>query len=877
MPLFDELEIFYELKHNMQFLNSVNETDLDKNKAIYEDALENFLDAYLLYGQKNKTGMDWIVGKLKEQLGASLKFKADSEKELSSQVVSLQKLLSSPELSSLQSEKLDKEMNAYLQSVALEHQLDEKLAQLSNLPPAPLTGLEKLIKEAEKQASKQEKEVSKQKSEKNKYSKLKGVIIDSVQSRLAKKTDKTEDDTYIANHLNEIVRAEMVENKGYKYLRAFFPGDKSVDLRFWGYKGGYVFSNDKIKDKNKVTEIYQLLEEGESLTFGEEKKTEKKKSSKTITDKAFRKLLSVPELSEQQSKTLEQERRAYEFYVSSGLEDKAQEVLGMLQEKYTGMSNQQKLKQFQEDKLNLQKIKAQKTKAIEKALADSIQSLPESELLNMFAPARGNNKTEEKRRQNFNRLLQTFSSEKWPLLHQSRRSLVNLLKEDLSLWENVSENYYKNIKRRAEDNYYKSMTEDLFSGKKSVKEVLAANKANLPPEVTKLILIRSIELHALAKDNVVQKDKMDELSRELGYHIRLKEYPVKKGRQLRSKLITATLRCLADGRKLDLNSEQSGFDARDRKYIQENYAKLKELFGEEPNFQPLVGDVIEGKDRKQSLALTPYQKRYKTLGLLAALGMDKKNETVENEVFSQTTNTPNNTMLNVVKHKSGWNMDDCLFGNYVQLCFDREVDMSNKAEVQKLKDVYKWQEFKSKNKKMSEQLAAEFNAKADNPAKLVAGLLVEGKMSKATIHHNDPLKYAVSSENPNEYNNQDNLAISMQWDAWEDDNHQMEHLTTIEGLDAGNPYLVKTKSGYVRRTQYDLQEGDIICYEKPQVKVGGKFRDFIPEKTLFLSSTGLTVTSPEIPEVSLSREQPAKKVRFHRQLQNTMRARSMAY
>lgn len=860
MPLFDELEIFYELKHNMQFLDSLNGIDLDKKEGAYEDALENFLDAYLLYSKKNKTGMDWIVGKLKEQLGSSLKFKTDSEKEVSSQVVSLQKLLSSPELSSLQSEKLAKEMETYLQSVTLECQLDEKLEQLSDSQPVSLTGLEKLIKEAEKHASKEKKEASQQKSEKNKYEKLKNVVVESLRARLEKKSDKTEDEQYMLSHLDEIIQAEMVEKKGYKYLRTVFPGDRAFDLRFWNYKGknGYVFSSDGAKDKSKVTEIYELTEAGETLAFQSTPAPEKKKKTLTVKDKDFRKRLSVPQLNEKQEKEFASELSAYNVYISSGQQDKAQQLLNLLTEKYNALSRKEKKQLYQEQKLNLQKIRGQKIKAIEKSLIANIQAFPDAELLNVFAPGRGNNKDEKDRRQKFNQILQIFSSGKKSQVDINRQYLVNLMKEDVNLWSNVSENYYKNIKRQAEDNYYKTMTEDLFSGKKNVNEVINANKVSLSPEVTRLILIRSIELHALAKDTVVQKDKMNELLKELGHHIRLEEFTVTKSNQLKSKSLTAILRCLADGRKLDLGSEQSGLDARDQKYIRENYAKLKELFKQEPNFQQLIGDVIEKKDSGIPLSLTPYQKRYKTLGLLAALEMSKKNEAVENEVFSQVTGTPNNTMLNITKQKAGWNIDDYLFANYILLFFDKEVDLSNKAEVQKLKNVYKWQEFKNKNKKASEQLADEFSTKADNPTKLLAGLLVEGKMAGATVHHNKPLKYAISSENPNEYNNKDNLAITMQWNAWEDDNHQMEHFTTLEGIEAGNPYLVKTEKGYVRRAQCDLHEGDVICYEKPQVKVGGRFQDFIPDKTLFLSSTGLIITSPEVPDVSLSLNRQVK-------------------
>ena len=59
MPLFEDLEIYGELKRNMQILDRENVQNSDKKDAYaesaeYENALENFLDAYLQYYQKNK-------------------------------------------------------------------------------------------------------------------------------------------------------------------------------------------------------------------------------------------------------------------------------------------------------------------------------------------------------------------------------------------------------------------------------------------------------------------------------------------------------------------------------------------------------------------------------------------------------------------------------------------------------------------------------------------------------------------------------------------------------------------------------------------------------------------------------------------------------
>jgi hypothetical protein len=118
------------------------------------------------------------------------------------------------------------------------------------------------------------------------------------------------------------------------------------------------------------------------------------------------------------------------------------------------------------------------------------------------------------------------------------------------------------------------------------------------------------------------------------------------------------------------------------------------------------------------------------------------------------------------------------------------------------------------------------------------------------VHHIDPLKFAVSSDNPARYNDADNLAITACWNPWEDDKHKIEHLTTLEGVDCAAPYLITDKENYIRRPQVDLREGMEICYEKPQIlNSRGQFEDIIPAKTLYASSSGLIITSPELPTI----------------------------
>lgn len=845
----DTLEIFYQLKQNKQFLSTVTDVE-GKNKGAYEEALENLVDAYLLYSKNHENSMDVVVAECRKAVLENLKFDMNSDKRLADQMKILEGLAKSAELSVLGSEELSKAVTTLSEALEKNKKLEEEVERLSTASSYSEAEIENLIKDAERYANREKKEVSKQKSEKNKAEKYKKLIMDNVEDRLkAKGSDKSEYDKFIEAHLNDILQAEIVTKEKGEYLRAVFPEDHSVDLKFWTNNGKFIFSPNRMNEKRTVTELHDFLKSGESLVFGEDEKPEKKKKA-LLTLPSFKKKLGVPKsLTEKQEEALEQERAALSVYMLSGQDDKAQQLEDILKRKYDMLSAREKKEKYQEELLKFERKKATYAKAVKENLVKNMSALSSAEFLNFFAPGCGKNKSEEQRRKNFNQLLQCFSSEQRPLPQVAQKAFLNKLEEDTNLWNNISENYYKNIKKRAEDNVYKVIADDLFEGKCKVKDALRENSAELPREVTRLILLRALELKAMSGIKITEMEKMNSLLQDLGHRIRLKEFTVENGESLRSKPLTAMLRCLADGRKLDLTSEKCGFDDRDRKYIRDNYARFKQQLGSDENFQTLIGDVIEGKNTDKPLSLTPYQKRYKTLGLIAALGMPQ-NAAVENEIYSQLTGQTNNATLGVRRQLAGWTMDDYLFENYSKILLGKDVDISDKKKLEDLKKEYQWDKFKTENRDLSRTLANEFKENSQKPEKLLADLLIEGKMAKATVHHNDPLKYAICSNNPNDFNRQDNLVITMPWNAWENDNHQMEHFTTMEGVEVAAPYQVKDGSAYKRFPQYDLKKGDVICYEKPQVKVGGTFKDFIPENTMFISSSGLVLPSPKMPELS---------------------------
>ncbi len=850
MALSIELETYYQLKTNMQTMYNLQQSaarGADKpctETDSYENALENFLDAYLLYYQReSRQQLVKPTDNLKDELAKQLKFSAADN----NQITGLQKLLSTPELSFLNSDSLQKQLKDLSDAFEMETTLQEKLSQISepqdNIPAAEI---EELITQAEKQSAQEKNKKNQSKKEKSQLDGYKSTIIKSLGSRLENlrsKRELTADEQYIYNNLADIAQAQLIQNdKGKTCLRAVFAGGRHYDLAFLTYKNKHVFSlNDTPAETEK---LYKFLADKE-LSFQEETLPEEKTAAK---GKSLRQELSLPELNEQQKADFAQEQKAYKIYSASRQTANAQKLRALLKKKYDILQKNAEQEQKKQKYLcrqdQLAEIKTAKIDGINRHIAAAIKKLDNDMVLNLVAPGKGNNKTEQSRRQKFNDFLQLYSSERKPVLSNIRSYLYKQLQEDIRLWNDVSENYYKDIKGMVNENYYENVVSALYEEKQSVKQALSSEEAELSKGLSKLILLRGIEAHSLAadttSDNICQ---MNNLLHKIGYQISVQNIAYNASASLKSKPLTAMLRCLADGKKLDF-ADKSKLNSDEQAYIRANYQQFKQALGKEPNFQYLIGDVIENKESNLAPALTPYQKRYKTLGIVAALSAnDSKDEII--------TLAKRNLSSAEQSKMSGWSTDDYLFKTYLEVFFDRPNIPLDRKNLPTLKKQYQWEDFKAQNKETSLALNQEFRTQTNNNAgNLIAKLLSKGEMAGASVHHITPLKYAVCTDTPGEFNAPGNLAICKQWNAWEDDKHQLEHLATIEGGEYTAPYLIEKDGKYMRRPQCDLKKGDTICFEKLQIAEKGGYRPLIAEDTLYISSSGLSISSPKVPQLS---------------------------
>lgn len=810
----------------------------------YENALENFLDAYLLYYQNNQSpNLNKQTDSLKEELIKQLTFSA-ADNNLAKQITDLQKLLSSSELAFLSNDNLQTQIKDLLQSLEMESRLDQKLTQISETDEIiPAEEIKQLITKAEKQSTQEKNKKNQSKKEKSQLDGYKSTIIKSLGSRLENlrsKRELTVDEQYIYNNLADIAQAQLIQNdKGKTCLRAVFAGDRHYDLAFLTYKNKHVFSlNDTPTETEK---LYKFLADKE-LSFQEEALPEEKTATK---EKSLRQELSLPKLDPQQKADFDKEQKAYKIYCSLGQTQNAKQLLTLLKKKYNTLQQkskqEQKKQEYQEKQAKLAKIKLNKIDSINQHIEQAIKQLDNNAILNFLAPAKGNNKENQTTRQIFNDFLQIYSSPRKPVISIMRTYLYKKFQEDIRLWNDISENYYKYIKSMTNENYYKTVVSSLYEEKQSVKQALSSEEAELSKGISKLILLRAIEAHSLAADTTSDNiSQMNKLLHKIGYKISIKNITYNASTYLKSKPLTAMLRCLADGKKLDF-TDKSKLNDDEQAYICANYQQFKQALGNEPNFQYLIGDVVENKESNLSLVLTPYQKRYKTLGIMAALSApDSKDEII--------TLAKHNLSSAEQSKMSGWSTDDYLFKTYLEVFFDKSDIQLDRKNLPNLKKQYRWEDFKAQNKEASLALNQEFRTQTNNnAANLIAKLLSKGEMAGASVHHITPLKYAVCTDTPGEFNAPGNLAICKQWNDWEDDKHQLEHLATIEGGEYTAPYLIEKDGQYVRRPQCDLRKGDNICFEKLQIFENGRYKSLIEEDTLYISSSGLSISSPKVP------------------------------
>ncbi len=886
MTKVDELEVFYQLKTNMQALAKVNAAELygqlknlpengrqdsaeavnlRKEIAAYEKAMENFVDAYLLYAGSNKCGDEIIGNEIKKKLLKAVEFNpSDKQKQAFNleNVRQLKELLSAPELSFLVDKEQGDTLDKLIKSVELLQKTATELAVPDNAGGGiDASGINELMKQASKINLKQKKETSQKKSDTAKLARIKNFIIEEFKLRMAKKTALSPEESHVLQNIENISGAQIYVDGKNQYLRAPVDDKHAAVLLFKTYKNSFVFGNtpEDLAKKSKVMEVYNLLNSSDGIEFVRQEKSESKTSG-GLKEKEFNKLVGAGDLSADEAKltAYQEELKAYNIFLASGKKENAEKLLQKLREKYAFYNQSAKKQKLAAASSDLEKIIKLKAKVLQKSFSDKINALSPREIISLTAPSCGENATENSKRQKFSEFLKVLNGRNGNEVVQNlQRQMIGAMKVDQALWNNISDNYYEKIKVRATDNFYKVLSEQLFSGEKTVKQALDECRATVSKPLAKLILFRSTELYALGNVEVTNLDKMDEIHRELGFRIRRKEFTIDKTNGLKSKPLTAMLRCLADGFKLDFMPPRSNLNAVDRQYLQNNAKKVGQILGEDPNYRPLIGKILDGQETDEKLnAMSPYKKQYKTVGLLACLSKEMDNQAAEDALFSQYTEVPVGSNIELLKKKNFWEKDDYLFVNYMEIFFDKSIALGAKETIETMKTAYGWEEFKKLNTTRSRTIMQEFKENASDPENLAAHLLVKGEWpGKTSVHHNNPLKYAVSSVSPLFYNNGKNLTVTMVWKPWEDDNHKLEHLATLEGIECAAPYLMKEGNRYVRRMQCDLVKGSVICYEKPQIAdENGRFRDLIPEETLLMTSSGCLISYPELPSCALEYE-----------------------
>lgn len=212
--------------------------------------------------------------------------------------------------------------------------------------------------------------------------------------------------------------------------------------------------------------------------------------------------------------------------------------------------------------------------------------------------------------------------------------------------------------------------------------------------------------------------------------------------------------------------------------------------------------------------LAPYKRRLMTLGLLYSLG-----------------------------EGASKNDDGELFKKYMQICFEKENFSA--VEAITLRKKYEWDEFKTTNAKLAKGIYKEIFENAEDANSLKENLNEGIWPGEGRMHHIVARKYGIFFKNPDDLNNQPNIAITAKWNEWQFDKHQLEHFFSMTSNDGVMPYLTKENDEFVRKGDAADIKNEVY-YEKPQVQQNGKWQDLMPEDTLLITPNA-TFAAPEIP------------------------------
>ncbi|MDD4556115.1 MAG: hypothetical protein PHE89_02135 [Alphaproteobacteria bacterium] len=258
--------------------------------------------------------------------------------------------------------------------------------------------------------------------------------------------------------------------------------------------------------------------------------------------------------------------------------------------------------------------------------------------------------------------------------------------------------------------------------------------------------------------------------------------------------------------------EEYGYQVRLQKATVSKAPLTEEFSGKNPS---QVSEYLLAKATQQTKeTLSPYQRRYMTLGLTYALGEG------------------------LTKNDEGM-----LFRKYMEVYFGKKGIKTE--DLPNLQKEYCWSDFKDTNREIAQKVYEDISKNAKDSQKLKESLLAGSwaeNMGANSVHHNFPRKYALCLADPNAMNNQPNLALTVHWEEWQPDNHAFEHFYNMSKNEGVHHYL-GISNGKIARSS-DLGDFTEIFYEKPQTASG---EDFIPENTLYVSSN-VTVQAPTLPE-----------------------------
>lgn len=360
--------------------------------------------------------------------------------------------------------------------------------------------------------------------------------------------------------------------------------------------------------------------------------------------------------------------------------------------------------------------------------------------------------------------------------------LVKSFQEDGRIW-----NYVQSAK------YYDMIKDAVRSGYDKESIVYKA----MPEHLKNILKIREIELQGLKNPSKNSVKEMNELLNKYDYRVNLQSIKIS-------------------------NEEKPD------EYKRKPAAK--------------IADIILTKANKHEgeAKLSPYGRRSMTLGLMYCLG-EREGKNDDAELFKKYMmiyfDQKNFTAAEAITLRKEYGWDE----------FKKQNIETAKEAYKGIKEIYGWAEFKTENALRAKEVHKELSENAIDAEVLKKGLLdgVWVDAGASSIHHIYPRRLGVLSNNPDEINNQSNLAITVQWKAWQEDNHQLEHFFNMSQYDGVLSYLTKEKGEYARKL--DAAGLNEVYYEKPQVKKDGKWVDLIPNDTLLITPN-VVVKSPELPD-----------------------------